>query len=146
MSLVRKKFSKDLYDQNDTVAKELVLELVKEMNNEEGHVNPDQYGPDLVFKDYYGECEIKYNWRGKVFPFKTIQFPERKMKFLNLDKPTTFFMLNADRTYALIVSNHDLLHSPLAMVSNKYIKYGEHFFQVPISKAKLVKLTRKEVK
>lgn len=144
--MIRKHFSKELFDANDPTARELALDTCEKLYKERGIPNPKRYGPDLVFKDFYVECEIKQHWKGKKFPYETIQFPERKVKYLTLDKPTRFFMINKDLTYALIVTNEDMLASPLKMVHNKYVRMGEHFFQVPVSKAQFVKLVKKESK
>ncbi len=86
---VIKPFSLQLYADNDN-AKELVIRWL-ESQGFTAWVNPDEYGIDLIFhnKDgdyYYAEVEVKHNWEGVAFPFKSIHFPKRKLKFIGISK------------------------------------------------------------
>ena len=58
-------------------------------------VNPDTYGIDLIVDNtFYCEVEVKHNWKGKDFPFSTLQLSDRKRKFAILDnnnEPVIFF-------------------------------------------------------
>lgn len=143
--MVTKKFSKKLHEENDREARELAKEFFASI----GYFlkdNPDEYGPDLVCTSYlfetkdlgYVECEIKYNWQSGVFPFETLQIPARKSKFL--DKQIVFFVINAERSKAAVVLGKDVASSPTQVVSNKYVKDGEEFFQIPVDKVIFVDL------
>ena len=133
---MRKKFDKELYDKHDTDAKVAVNKLF------EGSVykiveNPKKMGVDfLVFEGEehiaYLEVEVKNNWKTPKFLYDDVQWPERKWKFCSLDKPTIFLMFNIDREFYLTASGVTLLKSPLQMVRNKYVKFGENFFKVPV--------------
>lgn len=134
-----KKFSKKLHEQNDKKAREIAKEFFSKYGYELRD-NPDQYGVDLLAYDetgehvMYVEVEIKRVWKSGEFPYGSVQFPERKWKFCNLDKPTAFFMLSNDCKRALLVTGKDLVASPLKPVSNVYMKKNENFFQVPLNK------------
>lgn len=141
----RKRFSKRLYNQNDSQAKDICKEFWA--NREiELRDNPNRYGPDLLmFKDNEQigmvECEIKRVWKGKDFPWPTIQFPERKAKYIDAaDGKIIFFMLNNECTHAVIVEGNDLITSEKKEVSNIYVRKGEYFYQVPVEKAVLVEI------
>jgi hypothetical protein len=100
--------------------------------------NPDKYGPDLVRTDGGGfvECEIKKVWKTDEFPYGSVQFPERKAKYVyqNKDTKVEFFMLNMKCNRALTVDGQDILDSKLSHVRNIYVNSGELFFQVPLEK------------
>jgi hypothetical protein len=138
--MVSKKFDKELYAENDRIAREKAKSYFSRLNFQISD-NPDQYGPDLILTDgtqtCFVECEIKHNWSGDVFPFETIQFPERKAKFARMG--VVFFMLNHQLTRAIVVPGNIVLSSPVTEVPNKYVTSGENFFQVPLIKAVIVK-------
>lgn len=131
----RKRFDPVLYSENDAIGRAKIKELLK---GSEYQVmdNPVKRGVDLlVYKDsiHIGniECEIKRVWRTTEFPYDSIQIPERKQKYAELDKPTIFVMLNNDQSSYLAIKNTTLLASPKKEVPNKYVYSGEMFFQVP---------------
>lgn len=145
--MIRKRFSKSLYKKNDIVAKEAATKYYEGLSYivEE---NDDKFGPDLIIEKVensnivqtYVECEVKRVWKDYEFPFENVQFPERKAKYLKLDKPITFFMLNNKGNRALIVKGEDLAKSPMKEVPNKYVHSGELFFQVGLDKISFVDL------
>lgn len=137
---VTKRFDKELFEQNDKLIKDKVLELFSNTNLE---LRPgkNRYSVDFeVFKEghHFINCEVerKKLWTGPNFPYQNIQFPSRKKKFTELDKKTIFFMFNKECSHYLTVQSDDLAASPLVMVRNKYVPVGEYFFQVDVSKAK----------
>lgn len=140
---VTKPFDKDLFSENDTVARNFAKRIISLMPGVISvEDNCDKYGVDLLVKSTTGieavECEVKSVWRGYEFPFDTVQIPERKTKYAN--KNTLFFMTNRFKTRALIIKGQDLLDSPKKEVKNIYVKEGEYFFQVPLSKVVFVDL------
>ena len=134
---VRKPFSKELFAENDgrarTIAKEFYAKKGIELED-----NPKRYGPDLVRTDGKGfiEVEIKRVWKTDDFLYESVQFPQRKQKYvLNNDLPVEFFMLNAKCNKCLTVEGQDIINSPLKEVWNRYSRGGgEQFFQVPLDK------------
>ena len=87
--------------------------------------------------------EIKYNWKPhqNFFPFETIQLPERKKKFTELDLPIEFWVLRPDLKCAIIISQDAVLESKLVEVQNKFIKKNELFFQIPLDQCLFVDLS-----
>lgn len=136
--MIRKRFSPELYEQNDKLAKEKAITLLDKRVYKVVE-NPNKRGVDLlVYKKgehvFNIECEIKKVWSGKEFKFDNVQFPERKNKFAILEKPTLFIMFNKDQSSFLVVNSKDLVASPKVEVPNKYIYKGEYFYQVPLNK------------
>lgn len=140
-----KKFSEKFFRENDPKARKIVSEFFRK----KGYVmmpNGDRYGPDLkLYKNHqefekgnfakFIECEIKRVWKEDKFPYGSVQFPERKAKYIyQTDKPVVFFMLNLKCNKALMVKGEDILKSPLKVVPNIYVKQDEMFFQVPLDK------------
>lgn len=135
----RKEFSQSLYNTNDKTAKLKTINILRRVGGYTIIENPKKRGVDLlVYKDGEHvlniEAEIKRVWRSKKFPYDNVQFPERKEKFAQLDLPTIFLMFNHDLSTYLCVLNGDLLDSPKKMVSNRFVRFGEYFFQVPEDK------------
>lgn len=133
----RKKFDRKLFEENDRKARGLAKKFLEDAGYEVKD-NPDKYGPDLIVtKDGevrgFVECEIKRVWKGKEFPYDTVQFPERKKKYvIDNDVPVTFLMLNEDCSRMLLVNGDTLINSPLVEVPNRYIYKGEYFYQVDL--------------
>lgn len=142
---IRKRFDPVLYEENDRIAKEFVKNALK---GSEYQVidNPKKRGVDLLlYKDSQHianiECEIKRVWKNAEFPYDSIQIPDRKTKYTELEKPTIFVMLNNDQTSYLALSQQTLLASPKKEVPNKYVYKGEMFFQVPLNSVHFNNLT-----
>jgi len=143
VKLVRKVFSKALFDETDTSARA----AAKRYWGSLGHTvedHPDRYAVDLIVdtgsETFYCEVEIKKVWQGAVFKYDTLQIPERKSKFAKLDKPAYFMVFNDEKTHAFICPSSILLSSPVVEVPNKYVYKGELFFQVPVNLISLVEI------
>ena len=147
---VRKRFDKDLFEKYDKKAKR----IAKEFYENRGFTtkdNTNRYGVDLILyrdDEHVGflETEVKAVWKDEPFPYESVQFPERKLKYIiDNDKPVTFFMLNAKCNRCLVVEGKDLMNSPLKKVWNKYMRGGnEMFFQVPLDKVSFHDLEQKK--
>lgn len=127
-----KPFSIDLYDKNDD-AKDLVVKIL-ENKGYMAWVNDDPYGIDVVCQDDQGKCtyhevEVKHNWKGDVFPFKTVHIPARKLKFANA--LSYFVILNHERSHLLVIPGIQLLESPVITKSTIYTE-DEEFVEVTI--------------
>jgi hypothetical protein len=138
----RKEFSQELYDANDLSARLRVIDFFSPMMARLGFDidnSEDQYAPDIEIRGNDGaivahiEVEVKHAWDYGVFPFDTIQLPERRKK--SADIGCRFAMLNRHHTRMAYILPHVLLQSPLVEVANKYVKSGEMFYQVPTSEA-----------
>lgn len=136
---MRKIFNKELYNKYDLIAKEAAKNLIKTTDWDfTNHPNKTSVDFRIFNKDIhvgYLEVEVKNIWKD-TFPFGEVNWPERKWKFCQLDKPTIFLIFNHDLTQYLTTTGNSLLSSKLEMVRNKYVKYGENFFKVPIDKVK----------
>lgn len=134
-----KPFDPGLYDADDP-AKYTVIDWLHG-NDFYAWVNPDKYGIDLLaFKDWmdYGfEVEVKHNWVGEEFPFKTVHFSARKQKFI---APNNYFtMLNDDRSCVLVVSGPTLLYSSVVSKDTKFTS-DEQFISVPLKECGIYRL------
>jgi hypothetical protein len=136
---MKKPFDVGLYQSDDNAKYDIINWL--HANDFYAWVNPDQYGIDvLAFKDWsdYGfEVEIKHNWKGQEFPFKTVHFSARKQKFI---APNHYFtMLNDDRSYVLVVDGPTLLAASVVSKETKYTT-DEQFIAVPIHRCQIFRL------
>ena len=134
---VRKRFDSALYEENDRIAKEFVKNALKGTEYQVIE-NPKKRGVDLLlYKDSQHvanvECEIKRVWKTTDFPYDSVQIPERKTKYTELEKPTVFVMLNNDQSAYAAIPQQTLLNSPKKEVPNKYVYKGEMFYQVPVN-------------
>lgn len=89
---------------NDDPAKDYVIEWLQ-AKGYKAEVNPDQYGIDIL-ASYKGrpieiEIEVKHNWQGYLFPYRTVHISARKSKFFTNDN-ASLMMLNDDWSHALI--------------------------------------------
>ena len=136
---MKKPFDVGLYQSDDNAKYDIINWL--HANDFYAWVNPDQYGIDvLAFKDWsdYGfEVEIKHNWKGEEFPFKTVHFSARKQKFIASNH--YFTMLNDDRSYVLVVDGPTLLAASVVSKETKYTT-DEQFIAVPIHRCQIFRL------
>lgn len=127
-----KPFDTGQYDQDDN-AKELVIQFL-ESKFFKAWVNPDKYGIDVLATKNGLNCrfevEVKHNWETMNFPFDTVHFSARKLKFV--DEYTWFVMLNSPRTHALFVPGEKILAAPIITKDTKFTT-AEQF--VSVSKA-----------
>jgi len=123
-----KPFDPDLYA-NDDNAKEILIDWLGDHGFDNPHVNPDQYGIDVLAyrggEPYAFEVEVKHNWSGGWFPYKTIDFAYRKLKFAEGSsaiplRNTFFVMFNHERTWALRVDAITFKASPVITKATIY--------------------------
>lgn len=108
--MFRKKFSKDLHEQNDIRAREKVKEILKNTSLEVRD-NPDRYKTDLVIYENglyvcHFELEVKQVWKGKDFPYDDVQFLARKKH--QAGENTVFIMFNNDLSSHLAIRGNKL--------------------------------------
>jgi hypothetical protein len=143
---MNKRFDKELYKQNDDLAREAVKKAL--VGTEHSVIdNSKKTGVDLfVYKNGVHvlniECEIKRVWKTPEFKYLTVQIPCRKEKYAVLEVPTLFVMFNEDQSSYLVIRDLDLLASERKEVPNKYVFKGEMFFQVPVEKVVFNDLTK----
>lgn len=151
----RKQFDRELFRQNDARA---VAAVVGYICREGGFAtqNPELYEPDIIVygsgfrKLAYIETEVKHGWQGTggqgpdglvEFPFPTVNLPERKGQYLSKRLEVEYWILRSDLLAAVVIPGSVLDEKQLAEVSNKYIKEGEVFYQVPLELCNLVDLS-----
>ena len=134
-----KPFSPELFKRYDADARRATTEFV-ERQGWEVREHPDKYAHDLVATraelTLLIECEVKAVWENGVFPYDSVQLPERKRKFF--DHNAVFFVWCKDLSDAVYFWAKDIDDLEPVEVPNKYIKSGERFFQIPMNLTKLV--------
>jgi hypothetical protein len=136
---IHAKFDSSAFARSDAAAREATTELL----NGYGYTvqpHPNKYAQDLIAekgdKRFLVECEQKSLWSGNLFPFDSVQLPERKRKFFK--ERTLFCMWNKGFTSALMFWSDKIEHLEPVEVSNRRIKKGEYFFQIPMNLVKQV--------
>lgn len=135
--MTTKPFDRTLYNRDDD-AKDDVIRWVARRYGYHLYVNPDQYGIDLLCDNGWSfEVEVKHNWSGGKFPFNTVHFSARKLKFAN--RHSIFVMLSSDRKQALLVAGDVVKRSRVVRKATKYT-VDEQFVEIPVRFAELVRL------
>lgn len=141
--MAKKPFDPSLFSENDKLARAAGKRYWKSLGYT-AEDNPDRYGPDLIVdtgnEKFYSEVEIKKVWSGKDFQYESLQIPERKKKFIGKDMECKFIVFNNEQTFGFLCPCSKLAVSPLVEVSNKYVRSGELFFQVPIANIELIEV------
>lgn len=139
-----KRFDRALYLENDEKARKAIKKLFKDNKKYTVVDNHLKTGVDMLVYSKKGhicniEAEIKQAFEGDTFKFDTLHIPERKKKYTELDKPTVFIIFNKDLSSFYSIDQDLMLESGLKECSNKYMRSGEMFFDVPTKKALLNK-------
>jgi len=137
-----KRFNKKLWKENDKEGKEFATSILKKIyGNNIKIVEGVEYGVDLkLFEDdtliKTAEVEVRHSWgNDSKFPFNTVNTPYRKKKFFT-NNICEYVSINRLFTRCLLIKEKDILNSPIEENKNKYVKSGEKFFKVDISKCK----------
>jgi len=131
-------FSQKLCDENDRPAREVVKEFYSRIGINLKD-NPNTYGVDLISEDssLCVEVECRHVWDEPEFPFDTVNFLNRKMKFVKLHKYNIFeFVIVSYDFKRLGIINRDTLmanieKTSLRALSNRFVAEGEKFYQIP---------------
>ena len=142
-TIVRKKFSQELYDKADHKAKDLIRSYLQR----EGHAllgDEEKYACDIEGKDGQGwEVEIKYSWK-EDWPssWRDVRIAYRKKKLLERKGADnlTFYILNSICKEAWEVSGQTVSESEVVEVSNRFVPRGELFYSIPVSKARKISI------
>jgi len=131
--MAKKPFSAELYN-NDDDAKDQFIEWLTDVKGYVAWVNPDDYGIDILAvknaEQFQFEVEVKHNWKGADFPFSTVHFSARKLKFATNPERTFFIMFNHERSHFLSVSGQTILESSIVIKDTMYTE-DEEFIAVP---------------
>lgn len=132
-----KPFDPELYARDD-LAKFVVIDWLKTFDIT-AHVNPDDYGIDLLgyrgTEQFEIEVEVKHAWSGWSFPFDTIHYSARKLKFLDTKATVKFITLNHEWSHCAVVEGEDLGSSQIVEKKTIYTEL-EEFIEVPVSRIK----------
>jgi hypothetical protein len=138
--MANKPFNPILFKENDRLARAAGKKYWQSLGYDVID-NPDRYGADLIVDNkFYCEVEIKKVWSGKEFKYDTLQVPERKKKFANLDMPCKFIVFNNEQSHGFLCEGETLMASPVVEVPNRYVYRGEFFFQVPVVNTQLIEV------
>jgi len=133
--MIRKRFDRNLYEQNDQLAKKALLKYLGKGWRE----NTKKTDPDLIHNNgRLAECEIKRSWTGPDFKYPDVQLPERKGKWKDLK--IVYYILNKECTHAIRIPAKALKDEYLREVPNKYVFKGEYFYGIPLKECKVIKL------
>ena len=146
--VVRKKFSRALYEAYDKAAKDSLIKLLKD----KGHTivtQKENYHVDVVSqKDgytYFNEAEVKVAWDGDWPPsWREIRIPERKQRLLDKydgeNGVLNFYVFRKDLKQAWRIKDTCLTQDSLGEARGRNIRKGELFFHIPYTSAQLLEL------
>lgn len=141
-----KKFDQELHDKYDPVARKLAIKYFSDIGLT-CIPNTDKYEIDLVVNNkFYVDVEVKTAWSGhwNDFKYSELNIPDRKEKYLGLDKPSLFMVISKDYSYGFVVEDKILKQCKKELHPNKYNK-KEYFFKVPLKKCIKVKFKKGEL-
>jgi len=138
--MIRKKFSKELYEQNDKDAKIAVRLKLDDMGVYT--FSKEDYSADIkAIHRINHEVEVKLGWESDwPISWKTIHIPERKSKLIDGGDWVFFWVLRSDYKEAWVINSKLMNKSMLKEIPNKEISSGELFYDIPIELATKVKL------
>ena len=148
MVMVKRPFSKALYDAYDGKAKDRLAAYLESV----GHTivsTKEDYNVDVVSQKgdytYFNEAEVKTGWKGDWNTnWAEIRLPERKGRLVKLYKQQNgvlnFYIFRADMKQAWRIKDNLLTQDGLKEAKGRYIRPGELFFHIPYTKAELIKL------
>jgi hypothetical protein len=135
-----KPFDLSLYEQDDRA--KLVVVGFLETRGYDAWVNEDQFGVD-VLADRDGlrwqfEVEVKHGWNGADFPFRSLHYAARKLKWSH--EPRTWYCTLNDDWDRMIVVSGEVLGRCQVVFKNTIYTFDEPFVQVPLEECWMVVL------
>lgn len=133
-------FDQHRYSIND-LAKHVVIYDFERTGWLDVHVNPDDFGPDLIATSgrtgakWTIEVEVKHNWKSGKFPYRTIHVSNRKRHYNNPHH--MHVTCNTDWTYYIIVPPSALLASS-TVIKDTSLSVKELFMEIPITECQIV--------
>jgi hypothetical protein len=150
MVMVKRPFSKALYDAYDGKAKDRLAAYLESV----GHTivsTKEDYNVDVVSQKgdytYFNEAEVKTGWKGDWNTnWAEIRLPERKGRLVKLYKQQNgvlnFYIFRADMKQAWRIKDNLLTQDGLKEAKGRYITKGEKFFHIPYTDAELITLDK----
>ena len=133
-------FEKSLHDENDIPAREIVKQVYGFIGIDL-YDNPDRYGVDLLCDKPRMSVEVERRlvWEGGAFPYDTVNFLLRKVKFmLHCPSACDYAIVSKDFKHIGIINGVQIMDivfetEPQAS-ANKYVQVGEQFYKIPRDK------------
>jgi hypothetical protein len=133
-------FNAERYAIHD-LAKHIIIDEFHKAGWINVHVNPDQYGADLIAtsgrngRTWTIEVEVKNNWDTGTFKYRTLHISARKMKWHN---PYHIHVTcNTDWSAFLIVPPSALTEAKIVAKSTIY-STRELFLEIPITECQII--------
>jgi hypothetical protein len=133
-------FDSHRYTVHDLAKHVIIHELEKE-GWLDVHVNPDDYGPDLIATSSRSgntwtiEVEVKNNWNTGIFQYRSLHISHRKARWHN--DHHMHITCNADWSAYLIVPPSALREARVVRKSTTYSQ-NELFLEIPITECQQI--------
>jgi Holliday junction resolvase-like predicted endonuclease len=147
--MIKRKFSKQLYDMFDQAAKDKLVAYLKSKGhtilNEEENYNVDVISQKNGYT-YFNEAEVKTAWK-EDWPthWEEIRIPERKKRLIEMyegeNGVLNFYVFRKDLSKAWRIKDTLMSLDSLKEASGRYIRKGERFFHIPYKSAEMVEMT-----
>ena len=141
--VVRKPFSKALYDKHDNSAKAALISILEFDGHTIESVAENFYADVVSNKDgvtYHNEAEVKRAWTSDWPPdWVEIRIPERKSRLLKKYKGNVnFYVFSNNLTQCWYIKGSQLTTESLRTANGRNIMKGEQFFHIPYEEAELI--------
>ena len=146
--LEARKFSKESYDQFDSMVKNIVIDFI-EYNGGLITKAEEDYSFDIEFSyndmSYLAEVEAKPNYRfndADSFPFETVSFTGRKLRLHNIT-PFWYIVVNYIDMVAIVCHSSKIYRDEYLEqlnINTEHRKGGDEFYRVPKEECKFINL------
>ena len=144
--MIKRQFSKALYDAYDAPAKTTLVQYLQSIGHEITNTE-ENYNVDVVStkKDYtyFNEAEVKVSWSGD-WPthWAEIRIPERKgrliEKYEGENGVLNFYVFRKDLKQVWRIKDTSLTKDRLREAYGRNIVKGEKFYHIPYTEAELI--------
>jgi hypothetical protein len=144
--MIKRQFSKALYDAYDAPAKTTLVQYLKSIGHEITNTE-ENYNVDVVStkKDYtyFNEAEVKVAWSGD-WPthWAEIRIPERKGRLIDTyegeNGVLNFYVFRKDLKQVWRIKDTSLTKDRLREAYGRNIVKGEKFYHIPYTEAELI--------
>ena len=144
--MIKRQFSKALYDAYDAPAKTTLVQYLQSIGHEITNTE-ENYNVDVVStkKDYtyFNEAEVKVAWSGD-WPthWAEIRIPERKgrliEKYEGENGVLNFYVFRKDLKQVWRIKDTSLTKERLREARGRNIVKGEKFYHIPYTEAELI--------
>ena len=146
--LEARKFSKESYDQFDSMVKNIVIDFI-EYNGGLITKAEEDYSFDIEFSyndmGYLAEVEAKSNYRfndADSFPFETVSFTGRKLRLHNIT-PFWYIVVNYIDMVAIVCHSSKIYRDEYLEqlnINTEHRKGRDEFYRVPKEECKFINL------